>query len=255
MHPVLFSVGSFTLYTYGFCIAFGAVCSFVYLYFQSKWQYQKTFDETNTLFLIIIVSSVVGGKLFMIFESPSYYLENPKAFFSRSGFVFFGALLTAIPAMLIYFKKTNSNARGMLDIIAGVACIVHGIGRLGCLAAGCCYGTLASGSFAITFTNTACVAPLNTPLHPVQLYESVYIGVLFIGLLLVQQHKKFDGQIFILYLILYSIGRSVLELYRGDEERGFVFGQVSNSQFISALVVLVSIYFYVTYYRARVLKR
>lgn len=245
MHPVLFSVGPFTLHTYGFFISFGALLCFWYLYRQSRMRYNLTSEQINNIFLIIIAASVVGGKLFMIFESPKYYLDNPLQLFSRSGFVFFGALLACIPAMLWYFKKIKAPMLGMLDIMAGVACIVHGVGRFGCFFAGCCHGLPTDVAWAVTFTNPQCSArPLNTPLHPTQFYEIAWITLVFIVILLVQQKKKFDGQLFLLYLILYSIGRSIIEIYRGDGERGFVFGPISNSQFFSALVIAAAIYFY-----------
>lgn len=246
MHPVLFSVGPITLYTYGFFIALGALLCLLYLYRQSRMRYNLTNEQINNIFLIIIVASVVGGKLFMIFESPKYYLGNPIQLFSRSGFVFYGALLTCIPAMLWYFKKIKAPVLGMLDIMAGVACIVHGVGRFGCFFAGCCHGSPTDVAWGVIYTDPHCSArPLNTPLHPTQFYEIAWIALVFIIILLVQQKKKFDGQLFILYLILYSIGRSVIEIYRGDQERGFVFGSISNSQFISGLVITVAIYFYI----------
>ncbi|PGH38656.1 MAG: prolipoprotein diacylglyceryl transferase [Candidatus Nephrothrix sp. EaCA] len=246
MHPVLFSAGPFTIYTYGFFISFGALLCLWYLYRQSKMRYNLTYEQIHNIFLIIIVASVAGGKLFMIFESPKYYFDDPRRLFSRSGFVFFGALLACIPAMLWYFKKIKAPLLGMLDIMAGVACIVHGVGRFGCFFAGCCHGSRADVPWAVTFTDPQCSArPLGVPLHPTQFYEIAWIALVFAVILLAQQKKKFDGQLFLLYLILYSIGRSFIEIYRGDEERGFIFGAVSNSQFISALVVAASVYFFI----------
>ena len=149
--------------------------------------------------------------------------------------------------MLWYFKKNQLPVAGMLDIMAVVTCIVHGFGRIGCFNAGCCYGLPTDHFLSVVFTDTACQAnPLNVPLHPTQLYEAAFIFSILIFLLIQKKYKRFDGQQFLLYLILYAIGRSVLETLRGDLDRGFVIGDwVSNSQFISLLVILVAIYFYV----------
>jgi phosphatidylglycerol:prolipoprotein diacylglycerol transferase len=97
------------------------------------------------------------------------------------------------------------------------------------------------------FTNPVCQAePLNTPLHPTQLYESAFIFSLMAALLWIEGRKKFDGQLFLIYLMVYSIGRSFLEMLRGDEERGFLIQNVlSHSQFISLIVIAIAIYFYV----------
>jgi phosphatidylglycerol:prolipoprotein diacylglycerol transferase len=91
MHPVLFKLGSFTIYSYGFLIAVGAVTGFLYMARQGKRQFGMTFDQANTLFIILVVAGVVGGKFFLIFEDPSYYLSHPGKLFTGSGFVFYGS--------------------------------------------------------------------------------------------------------------------------------------------------------------------
>jgi len=246
MHPILFQIGSLTVYTYGFFIALGAVLGGLYMWRQGKKQFGWSFDQANTLFVLLIIAGVVGGKFFLLFEQPEYYLKNLTRLFSGSGFVFYGSLLTAIPVMLWYFRRIKIPTLAMLDVMAVVTCIVHGFGRIGCYNAGCCYGIPTENFFGVVFSNPACQAPLNTPLHPTQLYEASFIFFIAIFLLLHKKYKKFAGQQFILYLILYAIGRSVLEVFRGDIERGFVIKDwVSNSQFISALVITAAIYFYV----------
>jgi phosphatidylglycerol:prolipoprotein diacylglycerol transferase len=247
MHPVLFHFGSFTLYTYGFFIALGAVLGGIYMWQQGKKRYGMTVDQANTLFLLLIFAGVVGGKLFLIFEDTSLYLSHPSELLSKNGFVFYGSLITAIPVMLWYFKKNNLPVAGMLDVMAAVTCIVHGFGRIGCFNAGCCYGTPTQSFLGVVFTDPTCQAqPLNVPLHPTQLYEASAIFLILIILLIIDRKKKFDGQVFLMYLILYAITRSVIELFRGDLERGFVIDNVlSYSQFISILMASAAIYFYV----------
>lgn len=216
------------------------------MWWQRKKQFGWSFDQANTLFVLLIVAGVVGEKLFVLFESPRYYLSNFSKLFSGSGFVFYGSLLAAIPTMLWFFKKNKIPTLAMLDVMAIVTCIVHGFGRIGCFSAGCCYGLPTSFFLGITFTDTKCQAPLNTSLHPTQLYEVAFIFSIAIFLLIQKRFRKFEGQQFLLYLILYSIGRGVLEIFRGDIERGFVIeGFLSNSQLISLVMVITSLYFYV----------
>jgi phosphatidylglycerol---prolipoprotein diacylglyceryl transferase len=247
MHPVLFNIGPVTIYSYGFLIAIGALLGFAYLYFQSKKLYDLTFDQANTLFIYLVIAGVAGGKFFMIFEDPSYYLSKPGKLISGSGFVFYGSLIFAIPTMLWFFKKNKLLTWGMLDIMGPTACIAHGFGRIGCFLAGCCYGKPTVSIFGVTYVDTACQAePLNTPLHPTQLYEAGFIFSIFILLTILKKKKQFDGQLFLIYLILYALGRGVLELYRADLERGFVIKDIlSNSQFISLLIISTALYFYI----------
>lgn len=255
MHPVLFKFGSLTIYTYGFCIALGALLGVIFLYKQGKKEFGLTFDQTNNLFILLVLAGVIGGKLFMIFEDPSAYLSNPKKLFSGSGFVFYGSLLTAIPVMLWYFRKAKLPVLAMLDIMAIVTCIVHGFGRIGCFMAGCCYGIPTDSFLGVIFSDPVCQAePLHTPLHPTQLYEAFFIFSLMGVLLLLRSKKQFDGQLFLIYLMAYATGRGVLELFRGDLERGFVIdGILSTSQFISLLIISVALYFYVKLKRKGIL--
>jgi phosphatidylglycerol:prolipoprotein diacylglycerol transferase len=149
--------------------------------------------------------------------------------------------------MLWFFKKHKLNTYKMLDVMAIVTCIVHMFGRLGCFLEGCCYGKPTTGPLGITFTNEACQAPLNTLLVPTQLLEAGFIFLVMLLLLLIKsKFQKFYGQLFLLYLILYAIGRSVLEIFRGDVARGFIIdGYLSHSQFIALLVIIVTGFVYV----------
>lgn len=252
MHPVLFEFGSFTIYTYGFCIAVGALLGFLYMTQQGKKQFGLTFDQSNTLFILLITAGIVGGKFFMIFEDPGYYLSQPGKLFSGSGFVFYGSLLFCIPAMIWFFRRNKIPTLAMLDVMAIVTCIVHGFGRIGCFMAGCCHGLPTESFLGVTFTHEACQAkPLGTPLHPTQLYEAGFIFLLMSTLLLLKRKKQFHGQLFLIYLMAYAGGRGVIELFRGDLARGFVIeGVLSNSQFISLLVIATALYFYAKWKRS-----
>ncbi len=251
MHPILFELGPVTIYTYGFCVALGAVLGFVYMAWQGRKLFGTTFDQSNTLFILLVLAGFVGGKFFMIFESPSYFFSHPMELLKGGGFVFYGSLLFTIPTMLWFFNKNKIPTLAMLDVMAAVTCIVHGFGRIGCFMAGCCYGKPTLSSFGVIFTDRVCQAePLNTPLYPTQLMEAGFIFCILLLLLVLRNRKQFDGQLFLVYLIVYASGRSVLELFRGDLDRGFVIENVlSNSQFISLLIIGVAIYFYVKLHR------
>jgi len=256
MHPILFKIpipdflrffgDSFTIYSYGFFIVLGAILGVSYVAVQNRRKFDLSFDTVNTLFLILLVSAFVGGKVFLYFENPSYYNSHLSSLLSGRGFVFYGSLLFCIPAMLLFFKQHKLPVLPMLDIMAVTTCIVHMFGRVGCFMAGCCHGIEWHGPLAVTFTNQACLAPLNTPLHPTQLYSVAMIGLILITLLYLKKRQQFNGQLFLTYLILYAIGRSIIEIFRGDISRGYVIeGIISHSQFISILVIVVTIYFYI----------
>jgi phosphatidylglycerol:prolipoprotein diacylglycerol transferase len=118
------------------------------------------------------------------------------------------------------------------------------IGRLGCLAAGCCYGLPTTKPWGITFTDAFAAfnvgTPLNKPLHPTQLYEAGAELLILIWLLVTERKgRPFPGRTFWGYMLLYAISRFIIEFYRGDE-RGIIMG-VSTSQFISLILAPLSV--------------
>lgn len=246
MYPILFEVGSITLYSYGFMIALGIVAGMVYLIIQGRKEVGLTFDQANSLFLYIFFAAFVGGKLFLFFEDPSGYLTSPQKLLTGRGFVFYGSFLLAIPTMLWFFRRHKLHTYKMLDVMAITTCLVHIFGRIGCFLAGCCYGKPTDSAMGITFTDAACYAnPLHTPLYPTQLFEAFYIFLVMILLALIKSKRRFYGQLFLSYLMLYAIGRFMLEFFRGDTGRGFVIdGYISHSQFIALCIFGVVVFVY-----------
>lgn len=246
MHPVLFDLGRFHVYSYGFLIALGVIAGVWYMVIQGKKDVGLTFDQANTLFLLIFAAAFVGGKAFLLLEEPSRYFSNPTKLLTGSGFVFYGSFLFAVPVMLWFFKKNKLNPYKMLDVMAITTCLVHMFGRVGCFLAGCCYGAPTQNFFGVTFTDPACAAnPKNVPLHPTQLYEAFYIFLVMVLLLIIRKRRKFYGQLFLLYLLLYAVGRSVLEIFRGDTVRGFIIKDyVSHAQLVAFLIVITVLFVY-----------
>jgi phosphatidylglycerol:prolipoprotein diacylglycerol transferase len=133
-----------------------------------------------------------------------------------------------------------------LDVLAPAVALGQAIGRLGCFAAGCCFGTPSNVIWAVTFHDEGARAlvgvPLGIPLHPSQLYESLGVFILLAWLLNVLKRRRFPGQVFVFYLFGYSVLRFCLEFMRGDLARGTVFGgAVSTSQFIAILVAFLTL--------------
>lgn len=246
MHPILVEAGGVSVYSYGFMIALGAIVGVAYMAIQGKKDVGLKFDHANALFLFIFFAAFVGGKVFLFFEDIPYYLNHPRKLLTGRGFVFYGSFLFAIPTMLLFFRKHRLPMYAMLDVMAVTTCLVHMFGRIGCFMAGCCYGKPTGSALGVTFTNPACQAdPLHTPLHPTQLYEAFYIFLVMIVLLFLRSRKKFYGQLFLVYLMLYAMGRFVLEYFRGDLGRGFIINKyVSHSQFIALLIFAVVLFVY-----------
>ena len=257
MHPILFKIpipeflqgflpSEITIFSYGAMIFLGAILASIYLVTQLHKRFNLKTDDSLSLVSGIIIASIVGGKAFLYFEDPSYYNQNFSALFGNSGFVFYGSLIFALTVVWLFIRKFKLAVWPFLDIIAITTLIVHFFGRIGCFLAGCCHGVPYDGIFSVIFTDDKCVAePLNTPLHPTQLYSAFTLLTILAILMVVKRFQKFDGLLFLLYLMLYSFGRSAIEEFRGDEERGFVFdGVFSHSQLIALVLFLIALYFY-----------
>lgn len=258
MHPVLFefSLPSFlpeflpsyiVLHSYGVFIALGALMGHFYLKYEMRHKFSLSSDSSSNLTSLIILGAILGGKLFLYLEDPSYYLSDPSRLIAnfRQGFVFYGSFVVAVPLVLWFFKRHKISLLPGLDVIAILACILHFFGRLGCLCAGCCHGKPFDGFFSLTFTDPLTAAPMGVSLYPTQLMSMGLIFIVGAFLLFLRKRQSFHGQLFFVYVFLYGLGRSVLEEFRGDTERGFVFDNfLSHSQFLAFILVSLAIFFY-----------
>ncbi len=248
MHPELFDLGNFTVHTYGFMIMLGAVLAYFYMARAVKKDLGIDPDKIQTVAVYVILSAFVGGKLFFFFEKPDFYFHPPSNMLEnfRTGFVFYGSLIFALPVAVWYFRKEKWPLWAMMDRLAITTMILHASGRLGCFFAGCCYGTPTNLPWGVTFTdNLSQARPLHTALHPTQLYESFFLLCVLIFILKFKKYKRFEGQLFMMYLVLYAVGRGVIEIFRGDLRRGFLIEDVlSHSQFISIFIIAFALWMY-----------
>lgn len=262
MHPILFrfklpeflqallpgNAEYLTMYTYGFCISLGIIAAYLYAWRQAKKELNVPQEVMTRLLIILVIAAVVGGKVFTFLERPSFYFSHFDVFLRgfKSGFVFYGSLLFAIPAMIWFFRSQQLPVLQMFDIMAITATIVHAFGRMGCFFAGCCHGVPTHSVFGVVFSDPYCAAdPKNVPLHPTQLYEVFLLVLIMSFLLFYKKRKRFHGELFLIYLILYAIGRGIIEFYRGDESRGYLFNHLlSHSQFIALIVLAVTVVLY-----------
>ena len=128
------------------------------------------------------------------------------------------------------------------DVVLPSVAIAQGFGRIGCFLAGCCYGRETDSFVGITFKNSN-YAPNNVSLIPTQLFSSAGCFLMAAVLFFYARKQRIDGRPGALYLIFYSIGRSVIEIFRNDF-RGEI-GVLSTSQFISIFILLSGIVMFI----------
>lgn len=254
MYPRLFTIdsfqffrwhpGPFTLHTYGVLLA----VAFLAGLFVAARQAKKAGLDSNRvtdMAVYVLIAGLLGAKALLVVVEWQYYSKHPGEIWSiiQSGGVFYGGLLAAFPVAWWYVRRYKLDGWETADALAPGVVIGQAIGRLGCLAAGCCFGRVTDVPWAITFRDVYAARQTGTPvdiaIHPTQIYESVAAFAIFGLLLWLAARKRFSGQIVLTYVALYSVARFVIEFYRGDAARGVVFGgHLSTSQFIAILLVL-----------------
>src|SRR5579862_4158224 len=148
-------------------------------------------DAVTNLGIYCALAAIVGAKVMMFVVDAPYYFEHPREFFSlatlQAGGVFYGGLIAALAVSWWYMRKTRLPGWKTADVFAPAIALGHGIGRLGCFSAGCCWGIECHLPWAVTFSSPAAHdlvgVPLAVPLHPTQLYESfaefIIFGILY----------------------------------------------------------------------------
>lgn len=221
MFPILLRIGPVTIHTYGFLLALGVASGLWFLFVQAKKQGLDASKLVDMAFYTIIIS-LVGAKLVLLAGHFSYYWRYPGELFSlaRSGGVFQGGLAFGFFFALWFFHKHRLPTWKTADIIGPALALGHGFGRIGCFSAGCCFGRVCETPWGVSFhseyAHELTGIPLKTLLHPVQLYESALNFSNFLVLFFLLKRKRFDGQVFALYIINYSVIRYFTEFFRGD---------------------------------------
>jgi phosphatidylglycerol---prolipoprotein diacylglyceryl transferase len=245
LHPILFKIGSFQLPTYGVLLATALV---VALYTVVRLGRREGLDTVRLVDFStwIIVTALVGAKVLMILTEWTFYSQNPGQIFSLStleaGGVFYGGFIAATVFAAWYIRNYKLPFWKIFDVYAPAIVLGQSIGRLGCFSAGCDYGVPSKSFWAVTFSSEfshqMTGVPLGVPLFPWQIVASVTLLCIFGVLIWRYRHKTRDGEIFLIYIVLYAVARFSLEFLRGDADRGFVFNHLlSTSQFIALLML------------------
>jgi len=245
MHPILFEVGGFPVYTYGLLLAAAYLLGLQFALVRAR---ARGLDPNRIMDLgiWIIISALAGAKLLLLIVDRGKFPMTTTGMIDlvRSAGVFYGGLIAAVVVALGYLWRQRMPIWTVTDVFAPGIALGHVIGRFGCLFAGCCFGRPTTVPWAITFHNEFAAqnvgTTLDVPLHPTQLYEAG-AELLILGFLLMFERKgrPFPGRTFWAYILLYAVSRFVIEFYRGDP-RGMV-GSLSTSQFVSILLAPVAI--------------
>lgn len=262
MRPVLFDFHGYGLHTYGIAIAVAFLVA-IFVGTRTAARLGEDADKVRDLCFWLLVSSLVGARLlFILTNIPDYVRlcreehDCLRAFkVWEGGLVFYGGFFGALLMGVWYMRRHKMPFWRTADILAPSVALGHFFGRLGCFAAGCCWGAQSRLPWAMSFPSESLVfqdyvargalpasAEVTPALHPVQLYEASGDLALFFALSILGRRKRWDGQVLVAYLIGYSLLRFAVELFRGDDLRKFVVASLSTSQAIAIAAALLGVF-------------
>lgn len=240
MHPIALQFGNFTIYWYGIFAASGFLAGF---WVAGRRAPKEGISAEAIIDLApwLLGGTIVGARAWYVI-----YYWNPEFagkpiwevfMIQRAGLVFYGGLIGASLATIIYTRLKNLPLWKIADILAPSIALGHAFGRVGCLMTGCCFGRPTDLPWAICFP--ADHWSHGKPVHPTQIYESALNLALFGGLSWLYRRKRFDGQIFGIYLVAYAILRALVEAFRGDYTTYYVGGRMTPGQIVSTGILTV----------------
>lgn len=232
MYPEICKLGPFTIYSYGLMLVLAFLVSSTLACIQAKRQNINPETIFNLSF-IVFISGVIGARLFYIIENMDYYIKNLLEIFmlQRGGLSWFGGLLLGVFVGILYLKRKKIPVYKILDLVIPFVALGQAIGRIGCLLNGCCFGK--ESGFGIYFTLHQKI------LIPTQAYSSLILIFIFVFLRFLQYKSHKDGEIFFLYLVLYSIKRFFIEFWRADNT--VIFSGLTLFQVLSIIILLLSL--------------
>lgn len=238
MFPIILKIGPVTLYTYGLLVATGFLTTMSYMAYRAK---KEGIDPQIALDLgfYMAIGAIGGARILYIIVNYHDYLNAPLNVFKvwEGGLVFYGGVIGSCALGFWYVRKQKLIFGTMADIAAPGIALGHAIGRWGCFAAGCCYGRPTDSWIGVTFRNVDSLAPRGVPIYPTQIMESVLeLFIFFILVYFVRPRKKFRGQLFLTWVLLYAVGRFILEFFRGDQRGYIIQNELSTSQGVAIAI-------------------
>ncbi len=273
MHPVWFDLLGYPVHLYAVAMASAFVVG-VWLVVRHGERIGLDRDMMLDLCWWLLVAGLVGSRLaFIAVNWDQYYypcvdveyfnahvnptpgkpLTEPDCFrllrFWTGGLVFLGGAVTGIQVMFWFMRREGLSVWPVADALIPSLALGQFFGRLGCFAAGCCWGKPSDVGWAVQFPSRSMARKQHfddglldgllrsaehpslvesMPVHPVQLYDALGGLLLFGCLVWLRRRKRYHGQVFVWWLLFYPLMRGTMELFRGDTERGFVFRYISE---------------------------
>ncbi|MFZ5353138.1 MAG: prolipoprotein diacylglyceryl transferase [Bacillota bacterium] len=237
MYNDILKLGPITIHGYGLMIAIGVAFALLMAVKRAK-KYDLDEDIIYGLGIVTLISGVAGAKLLYCIVEIKSIIADPSLILSSGGFVIYGGIIGGVAAAILYCRFKKVSFMQYFNLAAPSVALAQGFGRIGCFLAGCCYGRETDSICGIAFHNSP-YAPNGVKLIPTQLFSSAGSFLIAAVLIIYARKTSNKGNIGALYLVLYSVGRFIIEFFRNDH-RGSI-GILSTSQFISIILLIIGI--------------
>ena len=237
MHNEILTIGSFSIHGYGLMIGLGVLGALILGDYRAKKQGLDSDHIYGMTFWAVVLGFLAAKILFIITQWKSF-VDNPLSYLSGAGFVVYGGIIGGALTIYGFCRIKKIDLLSYLDLMIPSVALAQALGRIGCFLAGCCYGRETDSCIGVVFTQSD-FAPNGVKLLPTQLIMSAGDFIIMAVLLWYAAKKPMRGRVTALYLMLYSIGRFLVEFLR-DDDRGMV-GSLSTSQFIAIFVLIFGV--------------
>jgi phosphatidylglycerol---prolipoprotein diacylglyceryl transferase len=241
MYPILFEFGGFQIRSYGVIVC----CSFLLaLWISMREAGRKGLDPKliQDFSFSALLAGLVGARLyFVLFSERAYFVEHPAEIFAiwKGGMGVIGSLIGGLVAAVWFCRKHGIPLLRLGETVAPGMALGQTTGQFACLLNGDSYGRPTDLPWAITFTDPRSMAPLNIPLHPIELYEMAAYFLVFLLVWKVRKHQNADGLAFFAYLGGYGAARFIVDFFRGDPAM-FAWG-IQAAQLFGVAMMLVAL--------------
>ena len=239
MHPIITNIGPLYIYSYGLMVAIGFAVATLLAY-RHAHEFGINKEKIIDLGIAMLLGGIVGARIVYIALNYRYYIANPLEIvnLTRGGLVWYGAFIFGMITAAWFVRKNKISFWNAADLFAPYIALAQAFGRIGCFLNGCCYGSVAPSSFMLSV-----VFPGESVLrYPTQIFSALALLLIFVILRIWQKKRVFLGEIFLGYVLLYSIKRFIVEFFRGDYPK--ILYNLTISQLISlGLFMICSIIF------------